>query len=263
MSYPQAKASDEILEGQNFFRLFTELVSSGDIYEMDASALAFCIGPQSDIARARVTYYDPTSPTKGSSFVVSVDSPFIGRIDRLGSQKYPVANVPANILISPEDLIDNEWEPPAFNPNQHLLSFVKPHIDIQGFFSNPPTLPAKRADFSRKGQIPFVDDGGGNGTTYLVLPYYRRKYASLKFLASGLGNQTLDVVGVSFVAAGAPFAAMETTIINAGVITPNDSSAFEVRATQDGLYDYLSIKIDTDSLLVALWYDFTFTDEQD
>ncbi len=262
MTYPQAQASQEILEGQTFFRLFTQLISSGDAYEMDASALAFCIGPQSDIARARVTYYDPTSPTKSSSFVVSVDSPFIGRIDRLGSQVYPVSGNPANILITPEDLVNNEWQPPAYNPANQLISFVKPNIDLQGFFTDPPVLPARRADFTRKGQLTIIDDGGGTGTTYLVLPYYRRKYASIKFLSSALAASAVDVVGVSFALGAPPFDAMEELIINAGVIAPTDTSAFEVRATQDGLFDYLSIQV-TGPVLALLNYDITFTDEQD
>lgn len=263
MSYPQPQASTEILEGQNFFRLFTELVSSGDIYEMNASALAFCIGPQSDVARARVTYYDPSSPTKSSSFVVSVDSPFIGRIDRLGSQKYPIANVPANILISPEDLVNNDWEPPGSNPATQPIALVKPYVDLLAYFSDPPVTPARRADFSRRGRAYIPDAGGGAGVSYLVLPYYRRKYGSIKFNNAGLAR-AVDVVGVSFTGSGAPeTASINTTVVNAGVITGGDSSSFEVRASQDGLFDYLSLKLSGQNTGAAgLYYDIVFTDEE-
>ena len=77
MTFPQTLSVDQLRDGQQFWRLFTEPESSGDIWESDVGALAFAIGADSDIARALITYYDLTETDRVNSLVVSANKPFI------------------------------------------------------------------------------------------------------------------------------------------------------------------------------------------
>ena len=63
MSYPQPNADQYAINGYQYFRLNTLLSSPGDIYESAQSALAIALGPESDISRVAVAYYDDQVPT--------------------------------------------------------------------------------------------------------------------------------------------------------------------------------------------------------
>jgi hypothetical protein len=250
MSYPQAIASQEVLDGSTFYRLLTPLISGGDAYEMDVGALAFAIGPQSDLGRVRVTYYDPSQPSRSSSFVVSVGDPFIGRIDALVSAKFQIANTPARIVITPEDLYNNQWFP-TVNGND-IVSFVRPKIDLLAYLFPPPALPNKRADFVTRGRLTIAP--GGTNTTWLVVPFYRRKFASIviRNLTAGAAGYSVVTKGINFTQDGVPpytiadFVAMETPIPAASgpiAVGPSAVTTLEVPASLNGIFDYLLIGI--------------------
>lgn len=270
MSYPQPLASLETIEGSEFFRINTLLQTGGDAYELDVSAKAFVIGPESDIARARVTYYDPSAPGRSSSFVVSVGDPFVGRIDAFASQKYPVANTPARVIVSLEDLYEPIWTPSLVAVG---IVKVRPRLDLLAYLSDRASLPQKRADFVTRGRLTIA---AGQTGTFILCPYYGRKYASVIVTNyTGAAGYTVDISGVNFttdanapVFVGANQKVHQTAIVMGGAIpAPNPSTAsFEVKASQDGLFDYLMVGISgpaIDSAVVAdaLSYLIRFTDD--
>jgi hypothetical protein len=248
VSYPQPFASQEVIEGQEFFRINTLLESSGDLYEIDTSAKAFVIGPESDIARARVTYYDPSVPSRSSSFVVSVGDPFFGRIDALASQSYPVAGTPARIIVSLEDLYEPRWVPSLAAVG---VVRVRPKLDLLAYLSTPSNLPTKRADFTTRGRLTIAV---GETGTFILCPYYGRKYASVIITNfTGAGGYAASIDGVNFTTdATSPFFGalnhvQETPIPlpAAGAIPApfGGTASFEVKASLHGLFDYLVVGI--------------------
>jgi hypothetical protein len=269
MSYPQASASGEVLQGSEFFRLFTRLTSAGDIYEMDVSAKAFVIGPQSDISRVRVTSWDPELPGSVQSFIVSVDDPFLGRVDNFGSQKYPTANTPARILISPEDFFAF-WQPSTLA--QDIVARVNPTIDLLAYLAPPAATPARRSDFVQKGRLEIA--AGGNNVTTLIYPYFRRKYASVQFTNfPGLAGYTVDVTGITYTPDGVTPAAVDaakvqlTPIVVAGAVpaVAGATVSFEVRASLFGLFDALMVEfhgLPINAVANTPYYTVRFTDEE-
>lgn len=280
MSYPQPLASQEVIQGQGFNRLFTELDSSGDAYEMDVSAKAFCIGPESDIAKARITYYDSVLAARAQSFVVQVGDPFYGRIDSLPQNKY-AGNIASNIIITPEDLVESQqafvdaFGAGIIDTNFDLISYVKPRIDLLGYLSDPAVLALKRSDYVRRGFISVQNHVavgfGGNGTTYLFFPYYRRKYVSLKIFNGVGSNYTVFVYGMSIRnattfdvgVADVKRVQLATAVVGAA------PAALEIRASTTGFYDYLGISVagagyDSGNAVTpgVLAYDLTITDEE-
>ena len=244
MTFPQPQASQEIIEGQEFFRLYTELQSGGDIYEVDASASAFVIGPQSDLARVRITYFDPSAPNQAqvSSFVVSVDDPFIGRVDAFGTTKYPLGKMPARILVSPEDLyVQGALEATV---TSQINTIVIPKIDLLCFLSPPAAVPSKRADFTMEGRITIPDNGVSDAFNTTSIPFYRRKYAAINlnnFSAFGYSytvqgyNFTTDMSGSSY--------QLFSKQLKSGVLGSGAQIILEIKASVDGLWDYLAFTL--------------------
>lgn len=250
MSYPQPTASQEVLEGQEIYRLNTLLDSSGDAYELNVSAKAFAIGPESDVARARVTYFDPINGAQ--SFIVSVGCPWIGRIDALENENYPVGAVPGNIIVTPEDIVETKAtiisSQSAFLTNFSTISYIKPRLDLIAYLSEPRILPLKRADARYNGPLTITDvsDGSFSGdpnTSAILLPYYRRKYASIKLAWGSTGTAVAAVYGLKFRIAGTSGQALEMheQIIANTNLTSAAELSLETRASTMGTWDYLMV----------------------
>jgi hypothetical protein len=246
VSYPQPQASQEVIEGQEIFRLKTPLVSSGDIYEVDTSATAFAIGPESDIQNARITYYDPTKPGRSESFVISAGSPFAARIDSFASSKFPTSNTQARILISPEDIINNQWTTQLTSVG--WSSIVPPTLDVIGYLGAPPRLTEMRPDRFYKGRLGF----NGQDRSILAVPLYGRRYASVtagRFFASAgaqmglLGAQLLTDVYGGVEDLNTQFVAL--TALPDSLLGDGASITLEYRASAHGYFDYLILNFFT------------------
>ncbi len=280
MSYPQAIASQEIIEGQEIYRLKTPLDSSGDAYELDVGVKAFAIGPESDVARARVTYFDPIQGVH--SFVVSVGSPFVGRVDAFPNKIYEIANSPAVIIVTPEDIVEaKESLYAAFtglDPVYDIVGFTKPRLDLVAYLSEPKVIPLRRADYIQRGLISVHNHSGdnfsGSGTTYLFVPFYRRKYASFKFRNDSGNSYTYSIKGCSFLTSAltsdAGVARIHTsgsTALATAAVGAGAHAAPEIRASLHGLWDYLAISIagtglDSTAGSSSLSYTLELTDEE-
>lgn len=255
MSYPQPVASQEILEGQEFVRVKTLLTSSGDAYELNVSAKAFAIGPESDVARARITYFDPIHGPQ--SVIVGVGCPFFGRIDAKPKDVYPGSSTPANIIITPEDAIESQAiidtafsaadAPREAINGLNLRGFVQPKLDLIAYLSEPKTLPQQRADAIYRGNL--VMNSGENAlhdthdpaetNTYLYFPFYGRKYMSFKIKNGTAYSYSYRVHGLTF-NPGTGGVTSEYLTAWTAVATGTVGSA-EVRASASGQFDYLAV----------------------
>ena len=247
MSYPQIlQASAETIEGNDFFRLKTQLASSGDVYEVDTSAKAFAIGPDSDVSTCRVTYYDPSEPGRSQSFLVSTQNPFLGRVDAFASQKYPTENVPAKILVSLEELINTSTAPFGAATGTYSAA-VRAQLDLLAFLSPPKVVSLKRADKTYEGLMGF--GGAGAETNDIIVPAFGRRYASItagRFYVDA-NAPLLSIRGATKVAYGTIPGSFDyiTKQIVAPTAIPETSGGtnpgltIEYRASTAGLFDYL------------------------
>lgn len=221
--YPQPKSSITVLNNQEYFRLFTELQSNGDIYEIDTSAKGLVIGPNSDVQNVRVYYFDEQAPyNKVNSALVSVSDPWIGRINALMDRNYPDPESRARILVTSEDLIpdiDQTWtsigNPQVeFNPID-LAVVNRPYIDLLCYHSTPPALPIARAE--RKWvYAPIINDRGDtSGISWYLFPHYRRKYFSMRVgsLAAIANPPYIEVYGITVLPRGDGHPTLEGAIV--------------------------------------------------
>ena len=246
MSYPQAIASQEVLDGSMFYRLYSQLQSGGDAYEIDVSGKGFALGPNSDLSSVRLTYFDPSQPNQVNSVVVGIDTPFYGTLAALASEQYPVANTRARIIVTPEDLWNNNWFPSLLAQD---FSYHPPRVDLITYLQDPLGLAVKRQDFVERGRLQ-IDPA--NSAYLIIVPFYGRQYAQLVVRnksAAPIATMTVDAVAVTFSTDGnATFTtgiAAENPVITAGVVSggAGDTTTFRVLTSTHGTFDYLMFRI--------------------
>lgn len=207
MGYPQPSSNAYAVKGYQFFRLNTLLATPGDIYESEQGGLAVALGPDSDIARVQVSYFDDQAPDFFNQVTISNDRSFVGRIDANLDGTYTPANRPARILIAPLDLWNPQFEPPntVFHTGDtHLL--ITPRLDVIEYLSEPPAgLVPQRSDkvFSFP-EVPIVDPFVTPPTVpqaFITVPYYGRKFGNYKVALAGdedaLARFELTVWGIT------------------------------------------------------------------
>lgn len=201
MSYPQAKSSKSVLEGQEFFRIHTELESNGDLYEVDTSAKAIVIGPNSDIQNVRVYYYDVQGNNQIESAIVSIDDPVVTRMNAFMAQEYPGLGAKARILIGSDDIVPHLPGMPLVEPQVQgdLIVWFKPVIDVLCYHRDPPSLPSTRGERQWQMPITILDRGEGTGISSYYFPHYRRKYFHVRFFNPALlTGYTFRLFGITF-----------------------------------------------------------------
>lgn len=196
MAYPQPNSNAPALGGLDFFRLNTPSVSPGDIYESEQGALAFAIGPDSDISNVDIFYYDDASPTRMNTFQISPDRGFAGRINARVNENYPVINRPGRILIAPANAYNPAWRPVSGYTG--IVEFIDPVLDVIQYFSAQPSLLPQRSDKSYVLQGTTPKAGDNTLDQAIVIPAYGRKYGSFQFWNNWGANVLLTVIGVSY-----------------------------------------------------------------
>jgi hypothetical protein len=189
MTLPNQPGSpDAVLGNQEFFRIFQPVGGPGDIYEIDSSTRAIYIGPNSDLAEVRLQYYSKQAGGVDKMEVadVSVNGPFVGRLDSLLATQYPNIGQPGRILAYPVDIVDPAYVRPThplFVPARRYN--VPPAIDLICALKNLPDIPDVRADRTyRFPRVPFNNDAGmaDDGSTDLVIPIYGRRMVTVQIL---------------------------------------------------------------------------------
>lgn len=179
-----------VLRSQEYFRIKRKIQGPGDIFELDESAKAIYMGPDSDIGEVQVTYYNPDSPLGLETAVVSVNGPFVGRLDSLPVSIVPSTSQPARILVSPVDIVDNAYIPPAsialrrFNIPAliDLIVAVKPINNIPEVRADR-TLRFPSVPYDRQFGPPPVPVGN-NGSTELIIPIYGRRMVTVTIVGN-------------------------------------------------------------------------------
>jgi len=226
-------SAQAVLDGANAFRLKQEVGSSGDIWEIDSSAAAIYVGPDSDLTEYRVTYYDPTAPNQLRTADFSVGGPLATDTRALLSQRVQSTGEPARILVNPVDLFEPDYVRPINGvpsaPSRTII--IPPVADVMfAFTPRLPGLPAVRSDRTvRLVEIPFEDDGVG---TDVLIPAYGRRMITVQALS--LDAVTLSFYKLVFELGNLPTAAepINESITTGGVILPTLRSKV-IRASND------------------------------
>jgi hypothetical protein len=170
-----------VLRSQEYYRLKQAVQSPGDIYELNESAKAIYIGPDSDISEVQVTYFNPDEPLALETATIAVNGPFVGRVDSLPQTTVPSTGQPARILVSPVDIVDNAYASPTSIAFRRFN--IPTVIDLIVALKNLPDIPSVRADRTfRFASVPYqdgpvtIDDNGG---TDLLIPIYGRRMVTI------------------------------------------------------------------------------------
>lgn len=248
------QASNAVLNSQEFFRLFQQLESGGDIYEIDTSVKALCVGPQSDLANYDVFFIDTQADDAIDKLALSVGNPTIGRLDALLATQFPTTDdLPARILVTPRDLVDNTFVPSSFNSveGDFIAARPLPRIDLFAYLSDPAGLAPLRDD--RLYSFPFISTASPADPFY-ILPYYGRRYCHIVFCnyadTAPAQTYTLTVLGINLSPGtqssggqtpGAP-RACETPL--ATIVVAAGATQEAVFTLNDGLFDLITIQIE-------------------
>jgi hypothetical protein len=254
MSYPQVSADAALLEELEFFRLNTSLISPGDIYESVQSARAVAIGPDSDISRVNVAYFDETvASTLMNQIGLSPDRAVVSLLPARNNDTYmPVINPandaenirPGRILIYPAEFFDPSYRPQLAAAGDNV-TFIAPFLDVLMFFKNPGAVTGRRVD--KIFYFPEVPFDAGVGNTWLIVPYYGRKYGHISTLGEPGEPTTIQVLGINYLlgqnAPGAPGVAFETVLFAEAAISEVDATNVIVTAGNQGCFDAIVLKV--------------------
>lgn len=268
MTYPQPNANNYATGGYPFFRLNTQLVSPGDIYESEQGATAFAIGPESDIANARIYYLDSQlTPTLMNEAVVGQRRGLVGTVFAANDQNYLPANRPGRILIAADDVYDPSYVPSTWG-NADPIEFVAPVLDVIQYFSPQQSLTPQRNDKRYYFQTIVPGGEGATNTKFMILPYYGRKYASICCTnIAFIETFSISILGVNYLvndASSSLIRAQETVLVTATPITARATHQEVIVATLDGVFDALVISLATSGATLSLTavLRIVFSDEE-
>lgn len=247
MSYPQPSSIAPVVNGNDAFRLKTELGTSGDIYESEVSALGFVVGPDSDIANYLLTYAAGERPVGVMQATISPDRHLLGRIDARMDLAYAgptgTARRRGRILISCEDIWNPRWRPAGFTEND-VIRFVQPTVDVLQYFSAVPSLIPPRSDKERRWQYFAIPSPGAS--SWLVLPAFGRKSGFFTFLNRDAANDvTVSIYGVKTSVSEDPGTegAFEDLLDGPTLLAADAHTDFKYVSNTHGLWDMFAIEL--------------------
>lgn len=246
MTFPQPSSVAPVLGGQQTFRLLTPIASAGDIYESEVGALAFALGPQSDIATVQLNYYDAQQPGYVNSAIISPDRQFVGRVDARNETTYVgPGQRKGRILISSKDVWDPTLLPSDYDAaggGSDTIEFITPVIDVMQYFVNPPSLIPPRSDkLQRFEYFPGAPDTT-DGVSWVALPAYGRKSGYFTFF-NRHPTDTIRVTVYGWRLATAGNNEDFTKSLFTDDLLFADSATYNYKASTDGLWDLLLIAL--------------------
>lgn len=247
MTFPQPASTAPVLGGKQFFRLKTNLVSAGDIYESEASALGFVMGPDSDIGTVQIAYYDEDEAAGSvTTAIISPDRHLIGRIDARNDVAYPGAGSrKGRILISTTDIWDPTFRPVGFDVTDDVIEYETPLLDVIQYFVTPPSVMPPRSDRTFRYQYWKPPLDAADGITYIAIPAYGRKSGYFTFLnRDGINTITVSIDAVKLSTSASPgavgsFAARLFT----NDLLSNADDSYQYKASTDGLWDLFLVSL--------------------
>ncbi len=247
MTYPQPAASEFVKNGGEFWRLNTLLASPGDIYESDESLLALAVGPDSDLSRVSISYYDKSVPASlTNSMIISPDRSFVGQIAARPDQPYPLTGLHGRVLVSPAELYDPAYRPPSGTLAFDVVNFVTPRLDVIGYFQNVPSVIPQRSDgdfYTELYQRPTVA-GPTLAWSFVVVPYYGRKYGDFAILNNSAQSVDVQLLGIDYTTnSSALVQAIPTTLLATAAVAVAAQRDYQIRASVDGMFDAIVIGV--------------------
>lgn len=243
MTYPQPDPNQYAIGGQKFWRLNTPLISDGDIYESEQGASGFAIGPDSDISKVNIAYFDDQVSGLMNQFAISPQRPFPGTLYARNDAVYVPSNRPGRFLLWPDELYNVNWRPTDFDESTMRIDFESVVLDVVQYFNPVGALGQSRNNKQyHYPQVPWPIAAGG--TWMLVVPFYGRRYASVLFASVSSQAVTMSVSGLTYVqSVQSSFDdRMVTPILSGFVVAGNTNKRQIVTATQHGMFDALFIK---------------------
>jgi hypothetical protein len=241
VSYPQPNADQYAINGYQYFRLNTLLSSPGDIYESQQSSLALSLGPDSDISKVAVAYFDDQVPTFMQMTSIGSERTFVGRIDARNEVPYQPSNRPGRIFFWSDDLYDTSFRPPGFSVLNDKFNVVTPRLDVIQYFSTPPTLLPARNDKTYNFQN-IVTGVSPTFNSYLMIPYWGRKYAMVELTNKSTGATGFSLSGVNFAVSPSSAGYTQiTTIVADAPIGVNAQVSALVKSDAHGMFDMLML----------------------
>jgi hypothetical protein len=233
MANPQTQASSQVLRGQEYWRLKEELTHAGQIFEVDNSAKAIAIGPESDIHEAIVAYYDPDkTPSLVELGNITVGSPWIGRLDALLAETYTTADELARLFVYAKPNVVS-----VFTVAAGKIRVINPVLDLFVYTAEPEQVPMERA----VRRITTVAWGTG-GHAYIYAPFYGRRLCSVN-LRNGAGdlNGALTLEAIRF---ATPIVNIQRQVdVDAFAGVAGETVRLDFSTDDDGPYDLVRLHI--------------------
>lgn len=243
MTFPQPDATGYATGGSGFFRLNTRLSSPGDMYESAQGAHNFAIGPESDISKVKVAYYDEQVPTFMNQFSVGPARSFAGFVPARNEALYAPISRPGRTLIWSDDLFNSQFRPVGFDAQTDTYNIVVPQLDVIQYFSDPPGVIPARNDKSYL--IQNVAAGIAPAPTYFMIPYYGRRYGMVSITNKSGNPFNWGIFGINFAISPVGVNAQDqiTAIRALAPIANTVNEVTKITASVHGLFDYLMLEI--------------------
>lgn len=244
MTYPPPNADLYAINGYKFFRLNTKLISDGDIYESAQGAQGFAIGPDSDISKVNIAYFDDQLEGNFMNQVaISPERPFPGLIAARNDAKYMPAGRPGKTLIWPDELYNPTWDP-DFIDIAGRVDFEVPVLDVVQYFS-PSGLAMTGGRNDKEYWYDFINaPAAGVGVTnawVVVIPFYGRRFASIMINNGQAQDVTLTYLGLNYKPGSNNTAAANKTLYTGNVNT-GVTDVRVLKASTLGMWDALALE---------------------
>jgi hypothetical protein len=242
VSYPQPNADQYSINGYQYFRLNTLLSSPGDIYESAQSGLSLALGPDSDISKVDVAYFDDQVPTFMQRTSIGPERSFAGRMDARNEVTYQPAARPGRVLFWASDLYDPAFRPAGFNILTDQFNVVAPRLDVLQYFQAPASLSTQRNDKTYNFQN-IVTGAIATADTWLMLPYWGRRYAMIELTNKAPDVTAFALYGINFaISINSAGFHQQTELVPDSPLIAGAQLKKIVRASVDGMFDMLLMR---------------------
>lgn len=242
MSYPQPDPDSYAVNGFTQFRLNTPLISDGDMYESAQGAKAFAIGPDSDISKVNIAYYDEQVGGFMNQVSLTPGRPFPGDILARNDAFYAPSSRPGRTLIWPEELYNPSYVPTQLiGPPDGRIDFVVPVLDVVQYFA-PGGLAVTGGRNDKSYEYDFVAVPATSGIWALILPYYGRRYARIFVHNRQAVDLNVNIGGLYYrPGTGINGASYRDIFGGSFVIAASATESQIVRGSTHGVYDALQL----------------------
>jgi hypothetical protein len=247
MSYPPPDPDSYAVNGYKFFRLNTTLISDGDIYESAQGAQGFAIGPDSDISKVNVGYFDDQVARFMNQVAISPGRPFPGIVLARNESVYVPSNRPGRTLIWPDEIYNPTWDP-DFIDVAGRLDFEVPVLDVVQYFA-PGGLSMTGGRNDKEYWYDFIAAPAAVGTPNawtIVIPFYGRRFASLTWQNGQAIAVRMIILGLHYKPGTANTAAIQTPLRSTAVAAGAPNTEI-ILSSQDGTFDALAIEFFPDA----------------